>query len=373
VKLAEIPPGPPVLSTLVAEVYGPSYEQQIEAARRVRDTFLATEGVVDVDWSVADLHSQLSASIAQAEAVRAGTNPQEIAQTVAASLGGATVGLLHDETAAEAVGIRVLLPDSIASAVGDLAGLPISTPRGARHLATLAVFDSTDAATVILHKNLRPVVYVTGDVAGQLESPAYAMLEMQHPLTDAGADMPVYWAKSPTLTEQTFLAWDGEWDITLDVFRDLGIAFAAVLVLIYVLVVAWFQSFTIPIVIMAPIPLTLIGILPAHAVSGAFFTATSMIGMIALAGIIVRNSILLVDFINLGLEREQSLHEAVIASGLIRARPIVLTAAAVVIGGFVMVRDPIFQGLGIALISGAIVATALTLVAIPLLYYEMNR
>jgi multidrug efflux pump subunit AcrB len=373
VKLAEIPPGPPVLATLVAEIYGPTYEEQINAAQRVRDVFLATDGVVDVDWSVTAQHEELRASIEQAEAVRAGTNPRDIAQTIAASMGGATVGLLHDESAAEAVAIRVTLPDSIVSGVGDLAGMPISTPNGARHLATLAAFDSTPAPTVIMHKNLRPVVYVTGDVAGRLESPAYAMLEMQDPLNDSDGETPIYWSESPTLTEQTFMVWDGEWDITLDVFRDLGIAFAAVLVLIYVLVVAWFQSFKIPIVIMAPIPLTLIGILPAHAMTGAFFTATSMIGMIALAGIIVRNSILLVDFINLGLERGQSLHDAVIASGLIRARPIILTAAAVVIGGFVMVRDPIFQGLGIALISGAIVATALTLVAIPLLYYEMNR
>ncbi len=373
VKLAEIPPGPPVYSTLVAEVYGPTYEEQIEAARRIRDVFLSTDGVVDVDWSVTAQHAELHAAVEQAEAVRAGTNPQEIAQTIAASMAGATVGLLHDESAAEAVAIRVTLPDSITSGIGDLSGLPISTPRGARHLATLAAFDSTLAPTVIMHKNLRPVVYVTGDVAGTLESPAYAMLEMRRPLNEMSEETPVYWTQSPTLTEETFMVWDGEWDITVDVFRDLGIAFAAVLVLIYVLVVAWFQSFTIPIVIMAPIPLTLIGILPAHAVSGAFFTATSMIGMIALAGIIVRNSILLVDFINLGLERGQSLHDAVVASGLIRARPIILTAAAVVIGGMVMVRDPIFQGLGIALISGAIVATALTLVAIPLLYYEMNR
>ena len=199
------------------------------------------------------------------------------------------------------------------------------------------------------------------------------MIEMGRPLAEADETMEVYWAASPTLTEETFMVWDGEWDITLDVFRDLGIAFAAVLVLIYVLVVAWFQSFTIPLVIMAPIPLTLIGILPAHALTGAFFTATSMIGMIALAGIIVRNSILLVDFVKLGLERGQSVKDAVVASGLIRSRPIILTAAAVVIGGMVMVRDPIFQGLGISLIAGAVVATALTLIAIPLLYYEMMR
>jgi len=372
-KVAEIPPGPPVLSTLVAEIYGPTYEEQIHAAARVRDVFRSVDGVVDVDWTVTAPHAELRAAVSQAEAVRAGTNPQEIAQTIAASMGGATVGLLHDDAAAELVAIRVQLADSTAGSVRDLASLPISTPRGARQLGTIASIDSTPAPTVIHHKNLRPVVYVTGDVAGRLEAPAYAMLEMRRPLKQTAGELEVYWAASPTLTEETFMVWDGEWDITLDVFRDLGIAFAAVLVLIYVLVVAWFQSFTVPLVIMAPIPLTLIGILPAHAVTGAFFTATSMIGMIALAGIIVRNSILLVDFVKLGLDRGQSLHDAVIASGLIRARPIILTAAAVVIGGFVMVRDPIFQGLGMALISGAVVATALTLIAIPLLYYEMMR
>ena len=372
-KVAEIPPGPPVYSTLVAEIYGPNYEAQVEAAARIQDVFLTTEGVVDVDWSVTAPHAQLRAAVSQAEATRAGTNPEEIAQTIAASLGGAVVGLLHDDASAEPVAIKVQLADSAAGSVGDLAALPIATPHGARQLGTLASIDSTLAPTTILHKNLKPVVYVTGDVAGSLESPAYAMLDMAGPLSELDTELDVLWAGDPTLTERTFMVWDGEWDITLDVFRDLGIAFAAVLVLIYVLVVAWFQSFTIPFVIMAPIPLTLVGILPAHAMTGAFFTATSMIGMIALAGIIVRNSILLVDFVKLGLERGQSLHDAVIASGLIRARPIILTAAAVVIGGFVMVRDPIFQGLGVALISGAVVATGLTLVAIPLLYYEMNR
>jgi len=372
VKLAEIPPGPPVMATLTAEIYGPDYEDQIAAAEQVREVFLATDGVVDVDWTVSAPHSELRGVVAQAEARRAGTNPQEVAQTIAAALGGASAGLLHDDAAAEPVQIRVQLADSAAASVGDLSGLPIATPRGARRLGTLATIDSAPAPTPIFHKNLRPVVYVTADVAGRLESPAYAMIEMDGALADA-TGMTRYWASSPTLTEEPFLVWDGEWQITVDVFRDLGIAFAAVLVLIYVLVVAWFQSFTVPLVIMAPIPLTLIGILPAHAGSGAFFTATSMIGMIALAGIIVRNSILLVDFIQLGLERGQQLKDAIVASGLIRARPILLTAAAVVIGGFVMVRDPIFEGLGIALISGAVVGTALTLVAIPLLYYEMHK
>ena len=373
VKLAEIPPGPPVMATLTAEVYGPTYEEQIAVADRVRQVFVETEGVVDVDWTVEAEHAQLRAAISQAEAKRAGTNPSEIAQTIAASMGGAAAGLLHDETAAEPVPIRVRLADSTSGSVGEVNALPIATPRGARQLGTLAQIDSVPATTPIYRKNLRPVVYVTGDVAGSLESPAYAMLAMGDPLNEALPDIERHWVGSPTLTEEPFVVWDGEWQITVDVFRDLGIAFAAVLLLIYVLVVAWFQSFTVPLVIMAPIPLTLIGILPAHSMTGAFFTATSMIGMIALAGIIVRNSILLVDFVELGLERGRPLREAVVASGLIRSRPIILTALAVVIGGMVMVRDPIFEGLGIALISGAVVATALTLVAIPLLYYEMHK
>jgi multidrug efflux pump subunit AcrB len=373
VKLAEIPPGPPVMATLTAEVYGPSYDEQIAVADKVRQVFTETDGVVDVDWTVHADHAELRAAISQAEARRAGTNTSEIVQTIAASMGGASAGLLHDESSAEPVPIRVRLADSAAGSVADVASLPIATPRGARQLGTLARLDSAPAQTPIFHKNLRPVVYVTGDVAGRLESPAYAMIEMGEPLDRAIPGVDHYWVGSPTLTERPFLVWDGEWQITVEVFRDLGIAFAAVLLLIYVLVVAWFQSFTVPLVIMAPIPLTLIGILPAHSATGAFFTATSMIGMIALAGIIVRNSILLVDFVQLGLERGHPLQKAVIASGLIRSRPIILTALAVVIGGLVMVRDPIFQGLGIAMISGAIVATALTLVAIPLLYFEMHK
>jgi multidrug efflux pump subunit AcrB len=373
VKLAEIPPGPPVFATLTAEIYGPDYEEQIEVANRVRQVFIETDGVVDVDWTVNAEHAEIRAAISQAEARRAGTNPQEIAQTIAASMGGASAGLLHDPSAAEPVPIRVRIADSAATSMGDVSSMPIATPRGARQLGTLAELDSARAETPIFHKNLRPVVYVTADVAGRLESPAYAMLEMGDALDEQVAGVERHLVGSPTLTEEPFIVWDGEWQITVDVFRDLGIAFAAVLVLIYVLVVAWFQSFTVPLVIMAPIPLTLIGILPAHSASGAFFTATSMIGMIALAGIIVRNSILLVDFVELGLERGHSLKHAVVASGLIRSRPIILTALAVVIGGFVMVRDPIFQGLGIALISGAIVATVLTLIAIPLLYYEMHK
>jgi multidrug efflux pump subunit AcrB len=218
-------------------------------------------------------------------------------------------------------------------------------------------------------KDLKPVVYVTADVAGAIEAPVYAMLEVEPALAKAGVE--TRWSGPAATTERPSVNWDGEWRITYEVFRDLGVAFGAVLVLIYFLVVAWFQSFKTPLVIMAPIPLTLIGILPGHAVAGAFFTATSMIGMIALAGIIVRNSILLVDFAELGRERGIPGRQAVIEASLTRARPIILTALAVVIGGAVMVTDPIFQGLGIALMAGAVVATLLTLVLIPLLYREI--
>jgi multidrug efflux pump subunit AcrB len=373
VKVAEIPPGPPVFATLTAEIYGPSYDEQIRTAARVREVFAATPGVVDVDWTVTAPHTEVHAAVRQAEATRAGTSVHEVAQTVAAAMGGATAGLLHDPYAAEPVLIRVVLAEEAKTSAHDLAALPIATPQGSRRLGSLATLDSALAKVPIFRKNMRPVVYVTGDVAGELESPAYAMLAMRDSLAAIGDGLEIHWVGSPTLTERPFLVWDGEWQITVEVFRDLSIAFAVVLVLIYVLVVAWFQSFTVPLVIMAPIPLTLIGILPAHAASGAFFTATSMIGMIALAGIIVRNSILLVDFVELGRERGRSVREAVVASGLIRSRPIILTAAAVVIGGAVMVTDPIFQGLGISLISGAVVATALTLVAVPLLYNEMKR
>ena len=226
-----------------------------------------------------------------------------------------------------------------------------------------------------MRKDLRPVIYVTADVADTIEAPVYAIMAMNRRLDSVrvdGAEIGRYNATAPERLDETALKWDGEWQVTIEVFRDLGIAFAVVLLLIYVLVVGWFQSFSIPLVIMAPIPLTLIGILPGHALSGSFFTATSMIGMIALAGIIVRNSILLVDFIQLSEERGVPTGKAVIEAGAVRFRPIALTAAAVVVGGIVMVLDPIFQGLAVALMSGAVVATILTMVLVPLLYWELR-
>jgi multidrug efflux pump subunit AcrB len=288
-----------------------------------------------------------------------------------AVVGGVTAGTLRDPTAADPVDIVVRYADADRAGSEAVRSLRLPTRSGGLVPATaVAMLEEHPAPQPLHRKDLKPVVYVTADVARELESPAYAMLAMEEELARAGIE--TRWAGPSDLTEEPSLNWDGEWRITYEVFRDLGIAFAAVLLLIYLLVVAWFQSYTIPLVIMAPIPLTLAGILPGHWLGGAFFTATSMIGMIALAGIIVRNSILLVDFVELARERGVPVQEAVVEAGVVRARPILLTAAAVVVGGAVMVRDPIFQGLGIAMISGAIVATLLTLVVIPLLYADLE-
>jgi multidrug efflux pump subunit AcrB len=260
--------------------------------------------------------------------------------------------------------------------MGALLSLPVATAAGPQPLGRFVTVDSGVRESVRVRKDLRSVIYVTGDVAGDVESPVYAILAMNRRLDSVrvnGAAIGRYNAIAPEQVDETAVKWDGEWQVTIEVFRDLGLAFAVVLLLIYVLVVGWFQSFTTPLVIMAPIPLTLIGILPVHAALGAFFTATSMIGMIALAGIIVRNSILLVDFIELAQARGRSLREAVVEAGSVRFRPIALTAAAVVIGGIVMVLDPIFQGLALALMGGAVVATLLTMLVVPLLYWDLRR
>jgi multidrug efflux pump subunit AcrB len=295
---------------------------------------------------------------------------------VALAHSGGIVGLASHPSAREAVAIVPRLPLASRSSGEALLAIPVATADGPQPLARFVTMDSARREPARFRKDLRPVIYVTGDVAGTIESPVYAILAMNQALDTVrvdGAEITRYNAVQPERLDETAMKWDGEWQITIEVFRDLGIAFAAVLILIYVLVVGWFQSFTIPLVIMAPIPLTLVGILPGHAATGAFFTATSMIGMIALAGIIVRNSILLVDFIQLAEDRGASLAEAVIEAGSVRARPIALTAAAVVVGGLVMVLDPIFQGLAVALMSGAVVATLLTMVVVPLLYWELQR
>ncbi|HEX9166868.1 MAG TPA: efflux RND transporter permease subunit [Gemmatimonadales bacterium] len=373
-KIAEIPPGPPVLSTVVAEIYGASDSVRLEAARQVKAVLASTEGVVDVDWTVEAPQTKWRFRVDRVRAAEAGANVEQLSQTLALALSGQAAGLAASPTAREGVAIVPRLGLASRSSVEALLAVPVATMMGPQPLARFVTVDSTSQEISRYRKNLRPVIYVTGDVAGSVEAPVYAILAMNRRLDSIrvqGAEIVRYNAAQPDQLDETAMKWDGEWQITIEVFRDLGIAFAVVLVLIYVLVVGWFQSFTVPLVIMAPIPLTLIGILPGHAASGAFFTATSMIGMIALAGIIVRNSILLVDFIQLAQERGRSLREAVLEAGAVRFRPIALTAAAVVVGGIVMVLDPIFQGLAVALMSGAVVATLLTMVVVPLLYWEL--
>jgi len=375
-KIAEIPPGPPVLSTLVAEVYAADDSTRLAAAERVKAIMLATPGVVDVDWTVEAPEAKRLFRVDRVRAGEAGVSVEQVAQVLTMALSGAGAGLASVPTAREGVVIVPRLGLASRSNVEALLAVPVATSRGPTPLARFVTVDSLTRDPLRMRKNLRPVIYVTGDVAGTIESPVYAILAMNRALDTLrvqGAAIKRYNATAPARLDETAIKWDGEWQVTIEVFRDLGIAFAAVLVLIYVLVVGWFQSFKIPLVIMAPIPLTLVGILPGHALTGAFFTATSMIGMIALAGIIVRNSILLVDFIQLAEGRGRPLREAVLEAGAVRFRPIALTAAAVVIGGLVMVLDPIFQGLAVALISGAIVATLLTMVVVPLLYWEMGR
>ena len=375
-KVAEIPPGPPVLSTLVAEVYAVDDSTRLEAARQVKRVFETTPGVVDVDWTIDAPEQQRTFRVDRVRAAEVGASVEQITQTLYLALSGASAGITSSATAREGVAIVPRLPLEQRSSIDALLALPIATAAGPQPLARfVSVVPGTIESTRI-RKDLRPAIYVTGDVAGQIESPVYAILSMNRKLDLIrvnGAQIARYNAVQPDRLTETAIKWDGEWQVTIEVFRDLGLAFAIVLVLIYALVVGWFQSFTVPLVIMAPIPLTLIGILPGHAITGAFFTATSMIGMIALAGIIVRNSILLVDFIQLAEARGRPLREAVLEAGAVRFRPIALTAAAVVIGGLVMVLDPIFQGLAVALMSGAVVATLLTMIVVPILYWELRR
>ena len=375
-KVAEIPPGPPVLSTLVAEVYAGDDSTRLAAAMRVREVFLATPGVVDVDWTVEDAQARRTFRVDRARAAAAGANVEQITQTLYLALSGAPAGMVASATAREATTIVPRLPETSRSSMEALLAVPVATLQGPQPLDRFVTVVPGVRESVRIRKDQRAAIYVTGDVAGVIEAPVYAIMAMNAALDTIrvnGATINRYNAVPPATLDEVAVKWDGEWQVTIEVFRDLGIAFAIVLLLIYVLVVGWFQSFTIPLVIMAPIPLTLVGILPGHALTGAFFTATSMIGMIALAGIIVRNSILLVDFIQLAEARGRTLREAVLEAGAVRFRPIALTAAAVVVGGLVMVLDPIFQGLAVALMSGAVVATLLTMVVVPLLYWELRR
>jgi multidrug efflux pump subunit AcrB len=375
IKVAEVPPGPPVLSTMVAEIYGPDPRRQTEIAAQVKGLFESTPGIVDVDWFVQDPQKRIDFRVDQDRAALAGITPEMIARKLHLMGAGSEVGLLHTETGREPVGIVLRTDRGERNAMATGAGLALNGPDGRLvPLSELVQTVETVEDQSIYHKNLRRVVYVTGEVAGAQESPIYGILNMKEKVSalrlPEGYAIKEHYSTQPTSEDRYSLKWDGEWQITYEVGRDMGIAFAAVMLLVYVLVVAWFGSFITPLIIMAPIPLTLIGILPGHWLTGVFFTATSMIGFIALSGIIVRNSILLVDFVNLEIDLGTPLEEAVIKAGAMRFRPIVLTAAALVAGGFVMILDPIFQGLAVSLIFGVLVSTALTLVIIPLLYYQ---
>jgi len=378
IKLAEIPPGPPVLSTLVAEIYGPDEKREVQIAKQIKDIFNNTKGVVDVDLYVEDDQPKITFEVDKEKAALNGISTDIIAQSLQTALGGTSAGLLHLNNEKEPVEIFVRMPMSQRSDIQSLRAISIPTSSGQFiSLPELVKQKQGIEDKTIYHKNLKRVTYVIGDVAQEYESPVYAILDMQKKveklnLTE-GYKLKQYNSVQPWLENKYSMKWDGEWHITIEVFRDMGIAFAAVLVLIYVLVVAWFKNFITPLIIMAPIPLTLVGILPGHWIFGAFFTATSMIGFIALSGIIVRNSILLVDFIQLEQKEGSSLKDAVIKAGVVRFRPIVLTALAVVVGSFVMILDPIFQGLAIAMMFGAVVATILTLIIVPILYYEVFR
>ena len=378
IKVAEVPPGPPVLQTLVAEIYGPTEEGRLRVAAQVKGLMEGMDGVVDVDWYVEGQQPRHRIVADREKAALHGITPAEIARTLRIASSGESAGLLHDESAKEDVPLEVRLARDVRSDLERIQGLKLRGSTGTSvALHELVRVETGVADRNIYHKNLMPVVYVTADVAGAMESPVYAILALG-PKIDAlripeGYRVEQFTAVQPDTESRYALKWDGEWHITYEVFRDLGLAFAAVLVLIYVLVVGWFQSLVIPLVIMAAIPFSLVGILPAHGALGAFFTATSMIGFIAGAGIVVRNSIILVDFVELRLKQGMPLSDAVVDAGAVRFRPMMLTAAAVVAGSSVILFDPIFQGLAIALMAGEIASLALSRMTVPIVYYIVNR
>ncbi len=378
IKVAEVPPGPPVLETLVAEVYGPDSKGRVDLARRIRTIFESTPGVVDVDWYQEADQEKVDLNVDQEKAALAGVSAEAVARTLRLAVGGEQVGLLHEESSKEDVPILLRVDRARRSDLEQLQALRVKGFSG--NLIALSELVRPESRLVdksIYHKNLMPVVYVTGDVAGQLESPVYAIQQMSSAMDRLSAPdgyrIEQYSGQQPFLTDRYAVKWDGEWHITYEVFRDLGIAFAAVLVIIYILVVGWFQSFVTPLVILIAIPFSLVGILPAHGLLGAFFTATSMIGFIAGAGIVVRNSIILVDFIELRRREGMPLEEAVIDAGVVRFRPMMLTAAAVIVAAGVILFDPIFQGLAISLMAGEVASLLLSRMTVPVVYYLAGR
>ncbi len=372
-KIVEIPPGPPVLSPLVAEVYGLDYAGQIRVAKQVRAAFERTADIVDVDDSVEHPAKKLTLVVDRAKAARLGVAQASIADALATVLDGEDMGYLHGANVKYAVPIRVEYSEADKAELEQVLALRVRSSAGQLvPISEIVAVVEGEREHSIHHKNLLPVVYVTGDMAGETDSPLYGLFEISAILTDE-MGLEQWYRQAPDNPYEYSLKWDGEWQVTYETFRDMGIAYGVGLILIYLLVVAQFRSYLVPLIIMAPIPLTLIGILPGHAILGAQFTATSMIGMIALAGIIVRNSILLVDFINQQVREGSPLEESVIRSAIVRAKPIALTAAAAMAGAAFILDDPIFSGLGVSLLFGLFVSTVLTLVVIPVVYYGVMR
>jgi multidrug efflux pump subunit AcrB len=379
VKVVEVPPGPPVLSPIVAEVYGPEEGGRIRVARQVRAALEATPDIVAVDDSVEDAAPRLVLAVDQVKAATAGLARRDIVETMRLALGGVDVTPIHDGNSKYEVPVRVQLPPQRQGDLAESLKLGLRTPSGELvPLSELVRVERSDRDRPIHHKDLLPVVYVIADQAGRLDSPLYGMFSARpkvigRPLEDGGRLGEYFVRQPPDPYREYAVKWDGEWQVTYETFRDMGLAYAVGLVLIYLLVVAQFRSYLVPLVIMAPIPLTIIGVMPGHALLGANFTATSMIGMIALAGIIVRNSILLVDFVNLRIAEGHPMAQAVIESAAARAKPIVLTGLAAMLGAMFILDDPIFNGLAISLIFGILVSTVLTLVVIPVLYFAAYR
>ena len=394
VAVAEVPPGPPVLQTLVAEIYGPTEPARHALARKVRDIFKSTPGVVDVDWYVEADQPKARFVIDKEKAALHGISAETISQTLRIAVGGESVDLMHLPREKEDVNIMLELPRSARTTPdellalrvrsGDANALPEPGATGTAPLIPLRELVRVEQTTTeksIYHKNLMPVTYVIGDVAGIIEAPVYAITKMNDALAkldtrDVGGDgkpLEIFNAVQPFTDAKPAMKWDGEWHITIEVFRDLGSAFAACLVLIYVLMVGWFRSFLTPLVVMVAIPFSLVGIMPAHGLLSAFFSATSMIGFMAGAGIVVRNSIILVDFIEQRLAEGMPLAEAVVDAGAVRFRPMLLTALAVVVGASVILADPIFKGLAIALMAGEIASLLISRMAVPVLYFMAKQ
>lgn len=378
VKVIEVPPGPPVLSTLVAEIYGPNYKEQIKVANQVKTILHQTPDIVDIDWMVEEPQTEYHLEVDKEKAMLNGIAPQQIVGNLTYLLKEYPVSNLYDETSNDNVGIVMALDDKDKTSLEDVGALKIKGSRGnVVPVSDLIQIKKDTLQKTIYRKDQKRVVYVTADMAGALESPVYAILGMNEKLQKiklpAGYAVSDLYMGQPEDESNFTVKWDGEWQITLEVFRDLGAAFLVVIIIIYMLIVGWFQNFKTPIVMMLAIPLSLVGIVLGHWLLGAFFTATSFIGMIALAGVMVRNSVLLIDFIEIRLNEGIPLKQAIIDAGAVRTTPILLTTGAVVIGASIILFDPIFQGLAISLVAGAIVSTLLTLIVVPLIYYITER